>query len=434
MIKTAISRIKSWFSGSEIPSSWPINWWQRGWSAPSASWSDFSPIRACVSVISQELSRIPPDHIRLLPDGGQELITTSAAYRALRRPNDYQTRSDFFLNMTRWLLLDGNAYAYAKRNGRGEVASLWPLHPRTCRPYIEPESGSVFYQVGNDAWTQVGEIDANQFVPAREILHVRLETPNNPLVGESPLVAAELSATTGVAIQRNSAAFFANKAQPSGYLRVPGRIDPDNAARLQDAWQKAHGGERLGRIAILGGDAEYKPVTMTAVDAETVAQYRLTIEDVARIYRVPPFLLGNLENATLTNVEALTRFFVTSGLGWYVDHWEESLTRFFRMPEGEKVEFDVESALLRSDMESRMNAYSKGIQSGIYAPNEVRRRELLPPVPYGDEPRVQQQLVPLSFQAEPPAAPAPAPSPAADGDDVQRSADILYFRLKQAIQ
>ena len=425
---------KSWFGPGQIPASWPMDWWQRGYSEPTLDWANWGPIRACVSVISQELSRIPPAHIRLLPAGGVEPITTSAAIRVLTRPNSYQTRSDFFLNMTRSLLVDGNAYAYAKRNGRMEVDSLWPLHPRSCRPYLEPDTGTVFYQVGSDAWSQLGEIDIDTMVPARDLLHIRLETPHHPLVGECPLASAEMPAMTGMAIQRNSAAFFNNKAQPGGYIRIPGKVDAATAERLQERWAQAHGAQNIGKIAVLGADAEYKPITMTAVDAQVVDQYKLSVEDVARVYRVPPFLLGNLENATLTNVEALTRFFVVSGLGWYVDHWEESLTRFFGLPSDQRIEMDIEAALLRADLASRMDAYSKGVQSGVYSPNEVRRRESLPPVEHGDEPRVQQQLVPLSFgYKKPEPAPVAPPVPEPTEMDEERAANVFYLGLKRYV-
>jgi len=438
--RTVAAIRKSWYGPSQIPSSWPMDWWQRGYSEPTLDWANWGPIRACVSVISQELSRIPPAHIRILPAGGVEPITTSAAIRVLTRPNSYQTRSDFFLNMTRALLVDGNAYAYAKRNGRMEVDSLWPLNPRNCRPYLEPDTGTVFYQVGSDPWSQLGEIDIETMVPARDLLHIRLETPNHPLVGECPLASAEMPAMTGMAIQRNSAAFFANKAQPGGYIRIPGKVDAATAERLQERWAQAHGAANIGKIAVLGADAEYKPITMTAVDAQVAEQYKLSVEDVARVYRVPPFLLGNLENATLTNVEALTRFFVVSGLGWYVDHWEESLTRFFGLPSDQRIEMDIEAALLRADLGARMDAYAKAVQSGVYVINEVRRKESLPPVEYGDDARVQQQLVPLSFNAEKPEPPAPVAAPVAEPDEdeeereEERAANILYMSLRRALQ
>jgi Phage portal protein len=143
-------------------------------------------------------------------------------------------------------------------------------------------------------------------------------------------------------------------------------------------------------------------------------------------------LLGDLEKATFQNVESLSRFFIQSSLGFYVDHIEDALTAFFGLPTNEYIYFDVETALLRSDLKERMEAYAKGIQNGVMAPNEARARESLPPVDDGDQPRVQQQLVPLSYgmqlqpkaaDATPPGTPSATPSDTPSANEPQPNED-----------
>jgi hypothetical protein len=139
-----------------------------------------------------------------------------------------------------------------------------------------------------------------------------------------------------------------------------------------------------------------------------------------------------LEKATFQNVESLSRFFLQSALGFYIDHLEDAFSTFFNLPDGERIHFDVETALLRGDIESRMNAYSKAIQNGVFSPNDARRRESLPPVENGDEPRVQQQLVPLSYGMliQPPGIEQPSVEP----ESVENNASYSTFVAKEAIR
>jgi len=139
----------------------------------------------------------------------------------------------------------------------------------------------------------------------------------------------------------------------------------------------------------------------------------MSVEDVARVYRVPLFMLGSLEKATFRNVETLQRMFIAQSLGFYLEHFEAALASFLRLPPGERVEWDVERGMLRADFAARIAAYAKGIQGGVYAPNEVRAREGLPPVDGGDVVRVQAQNVPLSDAgADSAASEPPAITPA----------------------
>ena len=430
-------------NGARIPSSYPQTWWQQDMGLPSmtADYEKFGPIYACVAIISQDLSRIPLLHVRVADDQKRIVVDNTAPPRLFRKPNRYQTRSDFILYLIRSLLMDGNAYAIVgSRNKRGEIESLYPITPTSIWPHVEPNSGEYFYRMGADATTELAEWDpAQAWIGPEDVLHIRLQTPRHPLIGESPLVAAMYPTIAGQQINAHNAAFFSNMSRPSGVLRHPGRLKPEAMSRIKERWMQLTQGPSTGEPAVLAEGMEWQQLQMTAVDAELAESYKLTERQIFQIYRIPTFLGGDLAEATFANVESLTRFYLQSCLGFYVDHVEEAFTNFFRLPMNESILFDLEPALLRGDMKERMEAYGKAIQNGVFAPNEARARENLPPVEDGDAPRVQQQLVPLSYgmNLQPPtpggqAAPGTAPAesePEGEEDDEEPTDDekALHF-------
>lgn len=392
----------------------PWNFWQFTGAPSSVDAGTYGPVYACWAIIAQEVSRIPLRHVRKLEDGSVEDLVQAPA-RVFRTPNQYQTRSDFFLYLVRSLLSDGNAYARVVRNGRFEVAALYPINPRACWPSIDQQTGEVYYQVSDSQEAALSGSQGDIWVPARDMLHVRLFTPTHPLVGETPLVAAALSTQAGLAIESQMSAFFGNMARPSGIIRHPGRLDPDAILRIKTRFKEASNGPRAGDPIVFTEGMEWSNLTMSAVDADLIASAKLTQTQIAQVYRVPPFMLGDLEQAKFASVEALTRWFVNSGLGFYLDHISDSLTRIFGLPLNEEIEFDYEAALFRSDFKEFMSGLEMATRSGVMSPNEARAMRRLPPVADGDQPRVQQQLVPLSYGAslQPPSN-APAPAPAAE--------------------
>jgi HK97 family phage portal protein len=412
--------------------------WQRNISVSARQAERFGPVYTCISILAQELSRIPIVHQRHLPDGRHEAVTNKAPHRVFRKPNIYQTKSDFILYLMRSLLLDGNAYAIAKRNDRFEVESLYPIHPDYIWPYIV--DGEIFYRFTDSAVADLMDDDKSTWFAQRDVLHIRLFTPVHPLVGESPITAALHPAAAGMEINSHTTNFFHNMSRPSGILRHPGALSEPAMQRIKQKFmeitQRAHTGEPI----VLQENMDWKQLTMSAVDAELINSYKLTERQVAQVFRVPPFLLGDLEKATFQNVESLARFFVQSALGFYIDHFEDAFTAFFNLPNNEEIWLDVETALLRTDMKERMDAYAKAIQNGVYAPDEARAKEGLPPVEYGDMPRVQQQLVPLSYgvmmtpkgMEQPPVEPVP-PEPEPTEEQMIAARLVAEKAIKKAM-
>lgn len=409
-------------SGGWLPAGTPINFWQLGQDVQSLG-TGSAMVEACVSAYSQTVAMCPGDHWRLNNKGGRDRVESSALSRILRHPNDYQSISDFLLNATRWLYVNGNAYALALRNSRFEVTEIHLMNPEMSSPLLA-ETGDVFYRLqGNDIVSKrFGE--AQLIVPMRDVLHIRLHTLRRrspvPLIGESPLVAAYDDIGVGTAIARQQASFYLNEARPSAVLSTDLVLDKEQVAALRDRWEDQTAGLNQGKTPILTAGLKVQPWAIAGKDAATADMLKLSNEHIALAFRIPLQILG-LGGTSYGSTELLMQSWVASGLGFALNHIEEAFGLLFDLKGQpyEYVEFDT-AALLRSAMKDRIESLVSGVQGGIFAPNEARAQEGYDAVEFGDEPRVQQQVVPLSAAASIPAAPGPqAPPPAASSTPQQ---------------
>jgi HK97 family phage portal protein len=410
-------------NGGMLPDGWGQNWnfWQMDLD-PVARSGAGSMVEACVSAYAQTAAMCPLYHWRKnWDDGGRELVTTSALSRIAIEPNDYQTRSDLLLNLVRSLYLDGNAYALALRNNRYEVASLHGMNPALCRAQVI--GGEIFYELGGNhvidgriAGRQLG-LDTLRYVPERDVLHIKLNSVCDVLHGETPLCAAALAVAANTAIQQQSIKFFQNQSRPSGILSTDQTPDRAKAAELKTRWDESVKGLNVGGVPLLTHGLKFQPMATPARDASTAEALKLNDAQIAQVFRVPLAIIGS-EQQPMGSTEALMQFWIAGGLGFCLDRVELAFDKLFGLPAGEYSELDS-SVLLRSNLKDKIEAYARGTIGGIYSPNEARAEFELPPAKAGDEPRVQQQVVPLSFAAEPPAPPVPPSSPAAASGDQQ---------------
>jgi HK97 family phage portal protein len=421
-----------------------FNWWQMGFD-PVFGTSSSAIVEACVSAYAQTIAMCPGDHWKSNSKGGRTRIANSALSRILRYPNDYQSISDFMMNMTRGLYLNGNAYALALRNDRYEVDELHMMNPDMCRPLVA-ETGDIFYQLaGNDVIANrvYGESSPMFMVPMRDVLHIRLNINRQwprPLLGTSPLDAALQDIGLGAAITNQQMKFYMNEARPSAVLSTDLVLDKEQVQQLRDRWDEQSKGLRQGGTPILTAGLKVNPWGSGASGRESAIAdiAKMSKENIALAFRVPLQILG-IGGTPYSSVETLMQSWIASGLGFALNHIEEAFGVLFNLrgPPDEYVEFDT-GALLRSAHKDRIESLARGVQGGIYAPNEARAMEGLDEVKYGDEPRVQQQVVPLSAAAnippkgtppgitpptpspDAPPAPPPAPAPKGNRDDIQR--------------
>jgi HK97 family phage portal protein len=433
-------------TGGWLPNGASINWWQEGYN-PIYATTCSAMVEACVSAYAQTVAMCPGDHWRLNSRGGRDRVTNSALARILRHPNSYQSISDFMLNLVRSLYLTGNAYALALRNSRYEISELHLMNPQMSYPRLA-ETGEIFYwMAGNDVLAKRMD-EEFLVVPMRDVLHIRLHVEKRrfpvPLVGESPIISAYGDIGVSEAIAKQQTQFYLNEARPSAVISTDLVLDKDQVQALRDRWNEQSKGLYQGGTPILTAGLKVQPWAIAGKDAATADILKLSNEHIALAFRVPLQILG-LGGATYGSTELLMQSWIAMGLGFCLNHVEEAFGVVFDLKgqPDEYVEFDT-AALLRSAFKDRIEALARGVQTGIFAPNEARNLEGLPDAPFGDEPRVQQQVVPLSSAEEiPPAPPAPPaagpkldqpPKPPAKAQDydIQRAARDL-IRLTESI-
>jgi len=394
------------------------NWWQMGYDPVSSSGSS-AIVEACISAYSQTIAMCPGDQWRSTAKGGRERVSNTALSRLLRKPNKYQSISDFMLNLTRSLYLDGNAYALGLRNDRYEVTELHLMSPRESSPQVVKSTGDVFYRLGGNDVIDQRLGNEPLVVPQRDVLHVRLHTSRQrypyPLMGESPIAAAMPDIMTNSAISQQQIAFYMNQARPSAVLSTDLQLDKDQVQALRDRWNEQVKGLQQGGTPILTAGLKVQPWGVPAKDAELAEIAKMSSQNIALAYRIPLPMLG-LGGTAYSSTEVMMQSWIATGLGFAINHIEEALGLLFDLKgqPDEYVEFDT-AALLRSAFKDRIDALARAVQGGIMAPNEARESEGFDAVEHGDEPRVQQQVVPLSAAAAIPAAPGPGAAPPAAG-------------------
>lgn len=420
---------------------WPMGNGDRG---PPGSWQmnanggygglelvAFSAVYACVNTIASDCAKLPLQVFKVDQQTRARVLQPADYYTALlRTPNDYQTSADLMRAFVQSYLLQGNTYCYiGQRNGRGETEAMHVLNPYRVKTLIA-EDGSVFYECAEDF---LAGIRPNQLVPARDMIHHRLPLlPGYPLIGVTPIFAAAASSAVGIKILQDSQQFFANSARPSGILQSTTNLGEDMKKRAKEEWDTAYRGREYGKVAILPNGLQWQPITITAQDAQLIEQLRWSVEDVARVFRVPPFMLGDMSKVSYRNTEQLARAYLTNCLGDHLRAIEVRLARAFEFPLNYEITFDL-SAMLRTEIDVRFTAYQQALNGGWQSINEVRAQEGLGPVEGGEEPRVQMQYRPLSEANEPPPEPAP-PTPPAPADNAAPDLARMRQRVREQLR
>jgi HK97 family phage portal protein len=409
------------YTGGYVPHEPFTQAWQKGLENSGArepSLLAFSGVYACIAIISQDIAKLPLRLLELLEDGITERVASKSPYhRVLRQPNSYQTSLDFIQFWLVSRLIRGNVYVFQEFDMRGVPIAMHVLHPDRVRVMIEPNTKEIFYQYTPFANDMIGMekfsgSEGTVMIPARYIIHDRINCLFHPLVGTSPLFAAAVSAAMGGRIMLNTEKLFANMSRPSGLLTSAGEIGDVTAERLKRDFEKNYSAGNIGRTAVLGDGLEWKAMVMTSTDAQLIEQLKWTIEDVARVYRVPMYLLNDVTRMTYKNSEQAQTSYYSGCLQYHIESLESRLTMAFGLDENSQYAgFDVE-VMFRMDTKDRYEAYNAGITSGVMSPNEARAKERRGPVKGGEEPRMQMQYVPLSTPIEPKVAPAAAPAPA----------------------
>ena len=291
-----------------------LNWWQMGYDPQGGGTS--AMVEACVNAYSQTVSMCPGDHWRAKANGGRERVTNSDLSRVIKEPNDYQSISDFLLNLVRSLYVDGNAYALALRNNRFEVDSLHLMHAKSSTPIVR--DGEIFYSLGgNEIISQriAGASDRIITVPARDVLHVKFHTSiPNSLKGESPLRAVGLDLATSNEMAAQNLAFYRNQAKPSFVLTTDQKYTAEQMKALHDAMNNRSRGENQGKTMIFTDGMKPVPISMSAQDSQMVEIMRLADQRIAIALGVPLQFSAFLDRQAVPGRAALLPTTWSSGL------------------------------------------------------------------------------------------------------------------------
>lgn len=357
-------------------------------------------VYSCVRILSEAVAGLPLHFYRYTDNGGKEKAADHPLYFLLHdEPNPEMTSFVFRETLMTHLLLWGNAYSQIIRNGKGEVIALYPLMPD--RMNVERDSkGQLYYEYTvsmDDAPTVKG---STVILPPSEVLHI----PGlgfDGLVGYSPIAMAKNAIGMAIACEEYGAKFFANGAQPSGVLEHPGTLkDP---TRVRESWQSTFGGSHnANKVAVLEEGMKYTPISISPEQAQFLETRKFQINEIARIFRVPPHMVGDLDKSSFSNIEQQSLEFVKYTLDPWVSRWEQSMAQSLLTPEEKKqyfMKFNVDG-LLRGDYQSRMNGYAVGRQNGWMSANDIRELENLDRIPEelgGDLYLINGNMMPLSM-------------------------------------
>ena len=337
-------------------------------------------VYACVRILSEAIAGLPLHLYHYTETGSKEKAIKHPLYFLLHdEPNPEMTSFVFRETMMTHLLLYGNAYSQIIRNGKGEVIGLYPLMPNRMT-VDRDDKGQIYYQYlvsDSDAPTmKEGTVNLKK----EDVLHI----PGlgfDGLVGYSPIAMAKNAIGLSIATEEYGAKFFANGATPGGILEYPGTVkDPD---RVRESWNKGFSGRNSHKVAILEEGMKYTPISISPNEAQFLETRKFQIDEIARIFRIPPHMVGDLEKSSFSNIEQQSLEFVKYTLEPWLMRWEQSINRALLSPNEKStyfVKFNVDG-LLRGDYQSRMSGYATARQNGWMSANDIRELENLDLIP-----------------------------------------------------
>lgn len=339
-------------------------------------------VYACVRILAEAVASLPLHVYEYQDDGGKKLVHDHPLYYLLHdEPNPEMTSFVFRETLMSHLLIWGNAYAQIIRDGAGRVLGLYPLLPDKMEVQRD-DKGNIYYVYfrnsdENPMFKEYGNIK----LKAEDVFHI----PGlgfDGLIGYSPIAMAKNAVGMTLACEEYGASFFANGANPGGVLEHPGVLkDP---SKVRESWNSVYRGvSNAHKIAVLEEGMKYQQIGIPPEEAQFLETRKFQINEIARLYRIPPHMVGDLDKSSFSNIEQQSLEFVKYTLDPWVIRWEQSLQRSLLLP-GEKGKYFIKlnvDGLLRGDYQSRMNGYAVGRQNGWFSANDIREMENMNPIP-----------------------------------------------------
>ena len=383
-------------------------------------------VYACVRILSETMASLPLVVYRARSDGGKDRVTDHWLYGLLaRKPNRFQNPFEWREMLQGHLALRGNAFCQILANGRGEITELIPIHPDRVRMELLTE-GDYRYRIQNQAGHEL-------VLPRGEVWHLR-GLSSDGLLGLSPIELSRESLGMALAAQDYGARFFNNDAKPTGgWIEFPGNFKDAEAKRVfRESYQAAQSGANRGKVLVLENGMKFHEVGVSNKDAQFLELRKFQITDIARLFRVPPHMIADLDRATFSNIEQQSLEFVMHTMTPWAERWEASIEADL-MLDGDELEIEFDFAnLMRGDAVSRSAYYQSGIQNGWLTRNEARIAENLNPLKGLDQP-----LRPLNMVEEEDAEeqePEDEDSDATDADTPAEPDQEMRQRFRKLIE
>lgn len=338
-------------------------------------------VYACVRLIAESVAGLPLHFYRSEGENGKTKAKDHPLYKILyRQPNPEMTGFSFWETMVTHILLWGNAYAQIVRDGKNAVLGLYPLLPENVE-VDRDESGALYYIYHAYTDEVPGENNKDICFQREEILHI----PGmgfNGLVGFSPIAMMKNALGATLAVEKYGSAFFRNGAQPAGVLEHPGVLK--NPEKIRQNWADVYGGaNNAHKVAVLEEGMSYKPISLPPEDSQFLSTREFSVEEICRIFRVPPHMVQDLKRATFNNIEHQSIDFVVHTLDPWLTRIEQAIIKDVLLEEEQDEyfpKFNVDG-LLRGDYKSRMEGYAIGFANGFLSPNDIRRLENMDLIP-----------------------------------------------------
>jgi len=333
-------------------------------------------VYACIRILAEAIAGLPLHLYEYNDTGGKERVPDHPLYYLLHdEPNPEMTSFVFRETLMSHLLLWGNAYAQVIRDGRGNPLALYPLLPSKMEVSRAP-NGELLYSYRMEKEESREKPNGGTVILRRDqVLHI----PGlgfDGLLGYSPVAMAKNAVGLAIATEEYGAAFFQNGANPGGVLEHPGVVKaPD---QLRESWYGQFGGSgKAHKIAVLEEGLKFHAIGIPPEQAQFLQTRKFQINEIARIFRVPPHMVGDLEKSSFSNIEQQSLEFVKYTLDPWVIRWEQSLQQSLILP-AEKgklfIKFNLDG-LLRGDYQSRMTGYATARQNGWMSANDIRELE-----------------------------------------------------------
>lgn len=389
------------------------------------------PIQACVRILAEDCAKLPIKVYKHRGDGGRDELRNHHLWRLLaNKPNRWMTPFDFKAAMVSQYALNGNAVALVNRDQAGRPVELVPIEAPRVALWLN--EGELWYYISftNDLYRDEFGTSGALF-PAADVVHVKWPISWNGLWGYSPILMAREAIGNSLTLDKYAGNLYANYADVGGVLTHPQKLTPETADRLRKQWERRYTGDgNRGRTAVLEEGMKFEKMAMTAQDAEFIANRKFSVEEAARLYRIPPYKLMDLTRTIQSNIEEQSYSYADDTLVPILENFEDAYEDKLlqaREPSYIDIEHDL-TRFLRGREIDRYQVYQTAISNGMASPNDCLIREGKNPVPGGDvyyhnpnlTPRdlalqkTQAEIDKLEAETEktrnPPAPPAPDPA------------------------